>query len=130
MHVAGHSAGGHLAAMVAADVTAPPIRSALLLSGLYDLAPIALLPVGRLIGLSTPETVGRLSPIKQKPRPGVRIGVSVGGLESSEFKWQSDELARVWGAPPPLVVQGANHFSLLDGLNSGELLSYALETAR
>ncbi len=129
VHVAGHSAGGHLAAMVAADTTIPPVRSALLLSGLYDLAPLALLPIGRLIDVTTPQAVERLSPIKHRPRPGVKIVVAVGGLESDEFKWQSAELARVWGVPPPLVVQGANHFSLLDGLIAGDLLTFALESA-
>ena len=105
MHLAGHSAGGHLAAMAAADMAAPPVRSALLLSGLFDLAPLALLPVGRLIGVTAPQTIAPLSPIKLKPRPGVKIGVAVGGLESDEFKWQSAELARFWSAPLPLVVQ-------------------------
>lgn len=129
IHIAGHSAGGHLAAMVAADTTAPAVRSALLLSGLYDLAPLSLLPVGRLIGVTTPQAVECLSPIRHRPRPGVKISVSVGGLESDEFKWQSLELARAWGASPPLAVQGANHFSLLDGLIEGDLLISALKTA-
>jgi arylformamidase len=129
IHIAGHSAGGHLAAMAATE-TALPIRSALLLSGLYDLEPLALLPVGRLIGITSPSDVERLSPIKFKPRPGVKISIGVGGLESSEFKWQSEELARVWNVAPPFVIAGANHFSLLDGLMGGELLEHAQAVAR
>jgi arylformamidase len=129
VHVAGHSAGGHLAAMVAADEQGPPIRSALLLSGLFELAPLALLPVGRLIGLTNEEAVARLSPMRHRPQPGTKIGVGVGALESGEFKWQSAELAKAWGAAPPLVVAGDNHFSLLDGLIEGELLGFARKIA-
>lgn len=129
VHVAGHSAGGHLAAAVASDLEGPPIRSALLLSGLFELAPLALLPVGRLLGLAGDEAIARLSPMRHRPQPGMKIGISVGGLESGEFKWQSEELAKTWGAPPPLVVAGDNHFSLLDGLIEGELLDFARKTA-
>jgi arylformamidase len=129
INVAGHSAGGHLAAMAVADVAAPPVRSALLLSGLYDLTPLALLPVSRLTGVTTADAIDRLSPIKYKPRLGVKIRIGVGGLESDEFKWQSAELARVWGVAPPFVIQGVNHFTLLDGLIEGDLLNYAVETA-
>ena len=129
VHVAGHSAGGHLAGMVASDGTMPPIKSALLLSGLFDLTPLALLPVGKLTSVTTPQAIERLSPMKNKVRPGVKVGIGVGGLESDEFKWQSVELARVWNAPPPLVIEGENHFSLLDGLIEGRLLDFALETA-
>ena len=129
IHVCGHSAGGHLAGMVAVDAGMPPIRSALLLSGLFELEPLALLPVGRLIGVTTPQAVQRLSPSRQKLRSGVNVGIGVGGLESDEFKWQSAELARAWDCAPPQIVQGANHFDLLDGLIKGELLDFALKTA-
>ena len=129
IHISGHSAGGHLAAMVATDPAAPPVRSALLLSGLYDLTPLALLPVGRLTGVTTPSVIERLSPVKHTPRPGVKIRVGVGGQESDEFKWQSAELARAWDVAPPFVVQGVNHFTLLDGLIEGGLLNHAREIA-
>lgn len=129
IHVAGHSAGGHLAAMAAADPGAPPLRSALLLSGLFDLTPLGLLPVGRLLDLSNAQAVRQLSPITHQPRSGTKIRVVVGGAESDEFKWQSTEMAKIWRAPPPLVVGDANHFELLDGLIAGDLLHCALEMA-
>ena len=56
---------------------------------------------------------------------GVRIALAVGGAESDEVKRQSVELARLGGAPVPLIVEGANHFSLLDGLNGSALLEQA-----
>jgi arylformamidase len=101
----------------------------LLLSGLFDLTPLSLLPVARIAGLTTPEAVAALSPLTHQPRAGIKVAVAVGGAESDEFKWQSAELARQWNLAPPLVVDGANHFSLLDGLIAGSLLDYARQTA-
>jgi arylformamidase len=129
MHIAGHSAGGHLAGMMVTDGAAPALRSALLLSGLFDLTPLALLPVARIAGFATTEAVAALSPLTHRPRAGIKVAVAVGGAESDEFKWQSAELARQWDLAPPLVVAGANHFSLLDGLIAGSLLDYARQTA-
>jgi arylformamidase len=128
MHVAGHSAGGHLAAMAAADPHGPRLRSALLLSGLFDMRPLAMLPFGSLLGLTSDDMVARTSPTNLPAPPGVRLGFALGGLESDEFKWQSADLAQKWGAEAPLILDGTNHFSLLDGLTGGALLQYALNT--
>lgn len=125
LHVAGHSAGGHLAAYLAADPKAPPLASAHILSGVVDLESLLPIPMGRVLGLRSIEEARALSPIHMRPRAGTRIAVAVGGAESDEFKRQSLEIARAWGAPAPLVVDGANHFSLLDGLVGGELLARA-----
>lgn len=129
LHVAGHSAGGHLAAMAAVDPDGPPVRSALLLSGLFELEPLGLLPVGRLLGLDSAAAVDALSPARRPAPQNVRIGVAVGGLESDEFKRQSRLIAEAWGAPAPLVVAGAHHFDLLEGLISGDLLRLAIAVA-
>ena len=129
IHLAGHSAGGHLAAMAAADESAPPLRSALLLSGLFDLTPLSFLPVSRLLKLSQAGALAALSPMVRKPRPGVRIGVAVGALESDEFKWQSAAIATAWGADASAVIAGKNHFTLLDDLVAGPLFRLALRIA-
>ena len=125
LHLAGHSAGAHLAAMAACDTNGPPIRSALLLAGLFDLEPLGHLPVGRLLGLSDPDAIRRLSPSNLRRPTGAQIWVAVGGRESAEFKRQSDEIARAWGTPAVLTVEDANHFDLLDGLIDGALLGHA-----
>lgn len=130
MHVAGHSAGAHLAAMMASDPQAPPLRSALLLSGIFDVAALAPIPMGPILGLRDDALVAALSPIGRAPRPGVRLAVSLGGLESDEFKRQSFAIARQWGAPDPLLLEGAHHFNLIDGLNGGPLLDLALSAMR
>ncbi|MGX5735040.1 alpha/beta hydrolase [Bosea thiooxidans] len=128
LHVSGHSAGGHLAAMALGAEDAPPIASALLLSGLYDLKPLGHLPLGRLLGLDDAARATRLSPIA-RPRPkAARIALAVGDGESDAFKAQSAALAAAWHAPTPLICPG-HHFSMLEGLNRGALLELALKTA-
>ncbi|ALA20530.1 hypothetical protein AL346_20715 (plasmid) [Chelatococcus sp. CO-6] len=129
IHLAGHSAGGHLAAMAALDPRDPPVRSALLLSGLFDLTPLGLLPLGRLLGLDDAALAARLSPLGHPPPRGLRIGVAVGEKESDEFKRQSRVIAEAWGAPAPLIAADRHHFSLLEDLNGGALLDLALATA-
>jgi arylformamidase len=129
LHVTGHSAGGHLAAMAAVDSEAPPIRSVVPLSGLFDLEPIAHLPMGRILGLTDASTIARLSPQKLKPRAGMRIGVAVGGAESAEFRRQSRELAQAWGGAFHLA-EDRNHFDILDDFRGGALLDFTLKIAR
>ena len=130
LHIAGHSAGGHLAAMMTSDPLAPPVRSALLLSGIFDVAALAPIPMGPVLGLNDGQTLRALSPIHRAPRPGARIGVALGALESDEFKRQSAEIAAKWGAPCVLELPGAHHFNLIDGLNGGPLLDLTLSIAR
>ncbi len=128
IHVAGHSAGGHLCATMAARENGAPVKSALLLSGLFDMTPFPFLPMAKIISVTSAEDVAALSPIRAKPY-AAKIGVALGDLESAEFKWQSDAIVAAWNAPKPLHLAGANHFSLLDGLNGGPLLELAKATA-
>ena len=83
MHVAGHSAGGHLSAMMACDPDAPPLRSAHILSGVLDLDSLRHLPMGRVIGVTTADEAARLSPVNRQPRPGTRIAVADGGTSKA-----------------------------------------------
>lgn len=124
LHMAGHSAGAHIAAMIAADDTLQGLRSVLLLSGVFDLEPLTLLPMGRLLKL-TPRTAAKLSPIRRTAPAGMKIALAVGDKESDEFKRQSELMATAWHAPKTLIVPG-HHFSMLEGLNEGPLLKLAL----
>ncbi|WP_066471513.1 alpha/beta hydrolase [Bosea sp. WAO] len=128
LHLSGHSAGAHLAAMALCDPATPPVASALLLSGLYDLKPLGDLPIGRLLGLDDGERAARLSPLGQPRPPRPRLAFAVGEGESEAFKRQSVALAAAWNAREPLICPG-HHFSMLDGLNGGVLLDLALRTA-
>jgi arylformamidase len=128
IHLAGHSAGAHLAAMGAIDPHGPAIASALLLSGVFDLEPLFHLPMGQVIGLDS-RNWRVLSPAFSPPRK-VKIGLAVGALETDEFKRQSADMASQWAAPTPLYPENCNHFSLLEGLREpGPLLDLAVRTA-
>lgn len=125
LHIAGHSAGGQIAAMLAADKAAPQIRSALLLSGVFDLEPLSLIPMGAILGLNDPVISRAASPFYTEPREGIAIAIAVGGAESDEFIRQSREFAAQWKTKPAFILDEANHFTILDGLNGGPLFDWA-----
>ena len=127
MHIAGHSAGGHLVAFLACDELAPPLASAHILSGVVDLEPLLHLPVAHILGLETIPQAHSLSPVHMRPRPGTRIAIAVGGSESDEFKRQAQELADVWKTNPVLILPGENHLSLLEHLKHGALLDQSMQ---
>ncbi|MHB2169742.1 alpha/beta hydrolase [Alsobacter sp. R-9] len=122
--VAGHSAGGHLAAcMLATDWPAlapdlPPhlVRAAYALSGLFDLAPLVHTGMNATFGL-TPEEAVRLSPVTWTPPRGLVLDAVVGGTESAEYLRQSREIAERWGAGGVRTryeaVEGENHFTVI-----------------
>jgi arylformamidase len=125
--LAGHSAGGHLAAMLlscrwkdlAADLPAQPVVGALALSGLYDLEPLRHTPMLQGDLQLTPASVARLSPAFF-PRPkGAKLYAAVGLDESDEFLRQNALIRDVWGptaVPVCETVPGANHFTVLNHL--------------
>jgi len=126
LFVSGHSAGGHLAAMMLAALWPVYERSlpkdlykgALAVSGVYDLRP--LVQVDWLQGdLRLDEASAlKLSPAYLPPATRVPLALAVGGLESSEFKRQNALLAQRW--KPVLArdvpMPGRDHFTVIDGL--------------
>lgn len=127
MQVIGHSAGGHLAALAAAD--GGPVGSAVLVSGLYDLTPLMLMPIARTLGLN--RAADGLSPAHLDPDPGLRAVVAVGERESDEWHRQSAVLAGRWRARAASVteveVPDAAHFGAVESLLTGELRDLALD---
>jgi len=124
--VAGHSAGGHLAAMllscrwkqVADDLPAQLVGGALSISGLFDLEPIRHTPFLQADLQLTPASVRRLSPAFF-PRPKGKLYATVGAAESDEFLRQNQLIRDVWGptaVPVCETVPGHNHFSVLESL--------------
>ena len=125
--LAGHSAGGHLAAMllscrwkeVADDLPAQPLAGALAISGLYDMEPLRHTPFLKQDLRLTPASVARLSPAFF-PRPkGAKLYAAVGLDESDEFLRQNRLIRDVWGptaVPACETVPGVNHFTVLAGL--------------
>jgi arylformamidase len=124
--VMGHSAGGHLSAMllccdwsrVDASLPACPLLGALSMSGLHDLAPLRHAPFLRdELRLSTAD-VQRLSPARF-PAPERPLLAVVGGGESEEFLRQNRLIEDAWGkAAVPVCesVPGADHLTVLHGL--------------
>jgi arylformamidase len=122
--VGGHSAGGHLAAMMlctdwaAHGAARDPIAGAASLSGVHDLAPMVLFSYNADLKLDAAEAA-RLSPVNFAPRSRAPLLVAVGAQETGEFLRQSRLLWDRWpanrpaGTTEPLFVPARNHFSVV-----------------
>lgn len=127
----GHSAGGHLAAMllncvwqqVDPDLPSDLVKDALSISGLYELEPLRHTPFIQGSLRLTLEDALKASPACM-PAPYVGEGRSVlvtvaGGDESDEFRRQNRLIREAWGEDAVPVCEelpGRNHFSVLDAL--------------
>ena len=116
--------------MISAAPTRPSLKSLLLLSGLYDLAPLGLTPLGKLLGLDDNARAARLDPLARHRPAGLAIAHALGGLEAEGFSVQAGKIEQAWNVERGFIIPDANHFSLLDGLKSGPLLEFALKLAR
>jgi arylformamidase len=126
LYVAGHSAGGHLSAMMmcakwpAFDGALPKDlwKGGLAISGLYDLRP--LLQVEWLnVDLRLDEASAlKLSPAFMPPATRAPVMTCVGGEESSEFLRQNALLGSRWRTAfaGDIPMPGRHHFSVIDGL--------------
>lgn len=121
--VGGHSAGGHLAAMMcvtdwAAQGTArAPFVGALTLSGVHDLAPMVDFSYNADLRLDAAEAA-RLSPIHHPLRTDAPLLIACGADETSEFLRQSRLLWDAWPAvrrpaAGPLFIPDRHHFNVV-----------------
>jgi len=125
--VAGHSAGGHLAAMllacdwraVAPDLPADLVRSALSISGLHDLRLLAHVPfLGDSLRLTGEDAVRASPALWPRPARGTLYSVA-GGEESEEFHRQNAAILRAWGprrVPVCELLPGLDHFGVVSAL--------------
>ncbi|MDO9278708.1 MAG: alpha/beta hydrolase [Polaromonas sp.] len=125
--VVGHSAGGHLAAMLlacqwkrwAADVPADLVKNALSISGLFELECMMHAPFVKDDLKLTPAQVLQASPAwLPAPRRGQLYSVA-GAQESPEFLRHNALIQTAWGkkvVPVSEALPGLNHFSIVDAL--------------
>jgi len=116
MLAAGHSAGGHLAAMLAATDWASMglpgrlVPAIMPVSGLFELEP--LLPTSIATALRLDVAAARALSPRLLPSPGVACHAIVGGAESDEFLRQTRDFAQAWNGSWEAVPE-ANHFTVI-----------------
>ena len=133
--VAGHSAGGHLAALhLATDWTAHglpenPVAGVIAISGIYDVAPLMQTTMNADIRI-TEESAAALNLMTSEIKSRAPIVFAVGGDEPSEFHRQAADLAKAWESLQPKILSlpNTNHFTVVDSLANpqGELNKVAL----
>lgn len=128
IHVSGHSAGGHLTAMLAAtdwsalgaDLPGNLVKSGLPISGVFELEPIRLSFMNDVLQLS-PAMVERISPDLHVADISCPMTFCVGGDETPEFiRQQADYVQAMQGlGRSPIVVPapGLHHFSVINTLS-------------
>jgi arylformamidase len=103
IYVSGHSAGGHLAAMMllavwsayGKDLPNDMIKGGLAVSGIYDLEPLLHVSFNSDMRLNVAAVI-KLSPVRYRPMRAVPLYTSVGGAESDEFRRQNRLIAKTW----------------------------------
>jgi len=138
----GHSAGGHLtAAMVATNwreefpkAPADLVPAGYAISGVFDLLPLLHISANEDFRLDE-ASARALSPALWPVASGRVFDAIVGGLESNEFKRQSQTIASAWQGPARTryeEISGTNHFTVLDPLNdpSSPMVARIVQLAR
>jgi arylformamidase len=139
IHVTGHSAGGHLVAMLMATdwsslagghLESDVLAGGTAISGLFDLEPIRLTYLNESLRLDK-EQVLRNSPIGLSPTAKAPLILALGGDETSEYHRQQEALLGSWSEHdlPLSIVEmpGLNHYDVIDHLgHPGSALHHAV----
>jgi arylformamidase len=127
MLVFGHSAGGHLTAVLLATdwpalddaMPADAVAAGYAISGVYDLVPLLRVSVNQDLRLDI-DSARAMSPLLWPAPRGCVFDAVVGARESNEFLRQSRVIADVWGKAGVATryeeIVGADHFTVLDPL--------------
>lgn len=127
INVTGHSAGGHLTAMMlatewselGADLPEDLVKSGIPISGLYDLAPLRRTSINHAARIDD-EAARHCSPQFLEPAAGARVLAVVGGAETNAFHEQMANLAKHWSPAGARVEQhvepGVDHFDVVNRL--------------
>jgi arylformamidase len=125
-YVSGHSAGGHLTAMMmaalwpkfAADLPRNVVRAGLAISGVYDLSDIVNVPSINNDVRLTPAQVQKASPILYPPATDAPLYLAAGGKELPPFVEQNKAFGAKWKKvlAADIPCPEDNHFSIVDKL--------------
>ena len=126
LYVSGHSAGGHLTAMLMCalwpqlDARLPKDlwKGGLAISGIYDLRPLLEVDFLQQDLRLDPALALRVSPAFLPTSTRAPVMTCVGGDESPEFLRQNALLGERWQSvfAGDIPMPGTNHFSVMDGL--------------
>jgi arylformamidase len=120
IHLAGWSAGAHLAAMVLCSTRAIPIASLLAISGVYDLMPILQTEANSDLRLDNYDAEGN-SPLRLLPtNKQCPASIIWGADETLAFRKQSSDLVSVWSGHGidvrSLEVEKLHHYAVMNAL--------------
>jgi len=127
LHVSGHSAGGHLTAMILATdwndfgpgLPKDLVKSGISISGVFDIERLLFIDIGDALQLDA-EGAKRVSPLYLEPATKAPLVLAVGGDEGDEFHRQTQIMADAWmpyGVPIEMMdLPGKNHFSIVNTL--------------
>ena len=112
----------------AAGLPADLVKSAVSISGIYDLEPIRLCYLNDKVGMDEAEA-RRNSPVAQRYPVAAPLMLVSGDIESDEYERQADAMEAVWekhGYPlSRLELPGFNHFTMADQLREARQRSDA-----
>ena len=121
IHLAGHSAGGHLVtrmacapALLPGDVRAR-VGNIVSISGLHDLRPLVLTQMNDTLHLTDAMALAE-SPALLTALPGARVTAWVGADERPEFLRQARLLADAWPGTRLVIDPDRHHFDVVEGL--------------
>lgn len=140
INVTGHSAGGHLTAMMLAtlwdelgvDLPEDLVKTGIPISGLYDLEPLRHTSINHAARIDD-EAARGCSPQRLEPVAGARVLAVVGGAETGAFHEQMTNLARAWSAAGARIEKhvepDVDHFDVVNRLADArsELFRKALQ---
>jgi len=130
LQLCGHSAGGHLAAMMlccrwpdySPDLPKKVVGAAMSISGLYDLREIVKVPSVNCDVRLDERSAPKVSPAFLPPATDAPLYTAVGGEENEGFHMQNRLIGEKWGKvrKTDIPCPGKNHFTVLDQVSDPE----------
>ena len=128
--VSGHSAGGHLTAMMlacvwpafAADLPPDLVKAGLSISGIFDAREVVKAPSINGDVRLTRKSAEVVSPVLMPPASEAPLYLAVGGKETGGFHFQHNLIKKKWGKviAEDVPCPDDNHFTILDQFASTE----------